>query len=249
VWWAASRVVEAYLGTTRLGIRPPRAPVAWFEVSSAEAAVDRLERTLLEDEVVRGKRLRVWLSAALARPFIVPMDSGAQSDDEARAVAEASVIDETGMSESCAVWLDAWRKDRDALAVAVPAAVLRQIRAACGRTKVRLSSVKPWWTLAVDAAANAANVSDVVLWSLREDDGMTWGRLESGVVARAECVLPSSQDPDWTHSRQRTRLAAGLKAAQWHAKRAANGGELQGLPIGAWLVDPVDSSAVGRGSS
>ena len=239
MWWAASSV-ESYLGTKRLGVRHPGRPAQWFDMPSEGAAVAQLESRLLGARPARGTRLRVWLSAALARPFIVGADSGVQSEAEVRAVAESIAADETGIAEPVAVWLDAWRRGRATAAAAMPAALMEQIRAACQRTKVRLSSVKPWWNMALDAATGQAKASDDVLWSLRESDGMTWGLLRAGVVARAECVLPSSADPDWIHARQRTKLAVGSGAVQWHARSTLNDGSPAALPIGAWAVDAAD---------
>src|SRR5262245_20503332 len=192
VWWARSKPIEAYLGSTLLGVRSEDG-ASWIEAADAEAALQHLASTR-EARLGAGRRIRVWLSAGLSRAFIVSADCGARDDSEMLAIAQTMAAAATGLSGALTVWTDLWRGQRDCLAVAMATSTLTRLREVCGAKCLRLVSVKPWWNLAVNTALREtpAKGATEVLWSLSEPDGMTLGTLKEGAITSIDSLEPRS---------------------------------------------------------
>jgi hypothetical protein len=124
-------------------------------VDGRESALAALAAGLRE--LPRGTRVRVAVSGAICRPFVLPDVDGATGEGDWTAIAASMVEDATGLPADSRVWLDAGQAS-PRLAVAIDAAWLRGLEA----LGARIESVRPWWALAIeavsmDAGAGVAN--------------------------------------------------------------------------------------------
>jgi hypothetical protein len=95
------------------------------------------------------KAVNVWLSGALARPFVVEPVDGLRSTAEARAFAQAAAPAATGLAAPCAVQLEAMPVRRAVIATAVERCVLDALLGALRQRKVVARSIRPAWASAV----------------------------------------------------------------------------------------------------
>lgn len=238
MWWARSELAEVYLGATIVGVRAGDTE-SWVGVPDVESASSQVMAVLRQD-VPRRARVRVWLSAALSRAFVVPADCGARNDDEAVAIAQALAAQATGVSGEITTWVDLWNAQRGCLAAATPTRVLVALREGCASCGLQLRSVKPWWNLALDQALSQARAGDrQVLWSLAEPDALTMGMLSAGAVSAIDTLEPVAHDPDWIHARARARAGQTGEHAEWHAEADLRPNDPQELPIGGWRLGKV----------
>jgi hypothetical protein len=108
-----------------------------------------LSRCLVE--VKRRRRwfdrrsVRIWLSGALARPFVLEPVEGLRSVAEATALAQAAAASAAGLNEVCAVALESLPVGQPALVTAVEQRVLDALLATLKRHRMTAQSVRPWW--------------------------------------------------------------------------------------------------------
>ncbi len=144
-------VVDAYVGTQQMVLWRGRQGLGAYAV---EEALPNLAAGLkgagISPRRWQRTRLRVWLSGALARPFVVLPVGGLRNWREALAAAAAKAADETGWAEPAAVWLDSLPRQHPALGVAAAAPTVEALKRTAGRAGVRLLSIRPWWALALD---------------------------------------------------------------------------------------------------
>jgi hypothetical protein len=126
--------------------------VEWFEDEQGFAAA--LSRCL--DQVKQQWRwfdrnaVNVWLSGALARPFVVEAVDGLSSIDEARALAQAAAPAATGLAAPCAVQMESAPVHRAVVATAVERRALDALLDALRQSKVVARSIRPAWAGAID---------------------------------------------------------------------------------------------------
>lgn len=193
--------------------------------------------TLLEQAGVKPRlwplrhRVQIWLSGALARPFVLEPIAGLAGRDEALAAARARAGEETGWTPaSVELWMERMPRDEPVLVVATLAGALRALRAAARQARLRVVSVRPWWSAALAAAAGqgrpfellaSADPEALVILGSRQalwTDGSTLSPLPD--AAQCEAVV------------QRRITARGLDPAQ--AGRfvlAAGGPSARTLPV------------------
>jgi hypothetical protein len=113
-----------------------------------------LSRCLVE--VKRHRRwfdrrgVRIWLSGALARPFVIEPVSGLRSVAEATALAQSAAAGATGLSGVCAVALESLPVGRPALVTAVERQVLDGLLATLKRHRMTARSIRPWWACVLE---------------------------------------------------------------------------------------------------
>jgi len=96
----------------------------------------------------RRPRIRIWLSGSLARPFVVGPVAGLRGEADSLALARSLVQERTGLTEPVSVWLDGSPARRAVLAVASEARLIEGLTAASRQYKVKIVSMRPWWTWA-----------------------------------------------------------------------------------------------------
>jgi len=147
VWWVGSKPHDVYLGTRAFAVCRGADKLAVQSVEGSDAVFGAFAGWLAEGGPRR--RLRLWLSGGLCRPFIVPVVPGVSSEQEWQQVAAAMAPAQCGLQGACRVWLSAPDKKRNArIAVAVQETLLQRLHetvdsAAC---KHRIASIRPWWS-------------------------------------------------------------------------------------------------------
>ena len=251
MWSVGSRRIEVYLGRDVLGVRQVDAAPHWHATSSVAESLGALREFLIARSQ-RNRIMRVWLSASLARPFVVAADCGALGQQELQAVADSMAVGSTDLRGNLRVWTDVWRARQPCAAVAVEAELLEALRSISAKSGCTLDSVKPWWNLVQQVAPfdKARRGEAVLLWSVGERDGLTLGVVKGGRTVSLDGYGPSPYDPQFAQLRLRASLSAGAPSWQWHADadlRDQLGSS--SLPIGAWHVketppsDALDGSA------
>jgi hypothetical protein len=102
------------------------------------------------------RSVRIWLSGALARPFVLEPVAGLRSVVEATALAQAAAAGATGLSGVCAVALESLPVGRLALVTAVEQRVLDALFATLKRHRMTAQSIRPWWARVLEERLRAA---------------------------------------------------------------------------------------------
>ena len=111
------------------------------------------------------------------------------------------------------VWMDDWSPQRASLAIALDQSLQTNVEAAAKEQGIRLMSLRPWWTCALNEALADAS-TDLRLLAVDEPDAMTLicgsERQFSSVASFVPKPEPSQTDALMT----RTLLAADATAVQ-----------------------------------
>lgn len=249
MWLGRYKMVEVYLGTTTLGVRRGQNLIDWYPVPDIDTAL-----VILSDSLKRSAnqhvQLRVWLSAAYSRPFLLSADCGAKTRPEALALANASAAVLTGYNTDVLIWLDYWHIGTACAAVAMPKNIFVRLRDMCLEHRVRLVSVKPWWSLAIGIVQALSRKNEAsICWSVAEPDGLTNGIAKTGQMLEMNSCELLPHDLEWGHVRQRAIVSVGESAVVWHAKallsKAAEfGHQSKALPLDLPIASWLDSSAL-----
>jgi hypothetical protein len=120
-----------------------------------EGLVPQLARCLAETKSqwrwFDRRAVRVWLSGALARPFVVEPVGGLRSIAEAQALAKSAAPGATGLAGPCVVQLESIPIERAAIATAVERRVVDALLSALRQSKLTAHSIRPWWAHALAA--------------------------------------------------------------------------------------------------
>lgn len=145
MWSGGSKVSDVYLGTRALAVCEAGASVLATDVESFEAALGGFAQWL--DAVPSRRRLRLWLSGGLCRPFIVPSVQGVANESEIQTVASALAPQHTGLTGPCTVFVERNAVSAPVVAVAVQEDRIRRIHdlMASAARKPKLLSIRPWW--------------------------------------------------------------------------------------------------------
>ena len=252
MWWDRSEPLEIYLSDCVVGFGATGAkPGHWNETSGLEHSLRQAAERLSPAAAPDTRRLRIWLGAGVARPYVVPASSGARSKHEARVLATAMASDATGIDGDVRLWLDHWRVGEATLAVAMPASVWQGLQAIVttrnasrgdtprkGRMPaMAIASVRPWWNLPFDELiAQSRSDGSRLGWSLSEGAGILHGVIDRGTVAEIGYDTPGPHDPTGDLLRRRLQVNWGAATVARHLsfERQEGGAEAQGLPVGAW---------------
>jgi hypothetical protein len=186
VWWAGSTALDVYLGT--------RAALICFEgkrlfgqgVAGEDAGFDVLGSAL--GSMPHARRLRVWLSGGLCRPFLLPSVAGVRDDQEVQRVATALAADATGLHGPLQVWVESAAASQARVAVAIEAAVLRRVNALCAGHRRRVVAIRPWW--AEVQRAGLAGRDGLAALSVQDCDSVTLLFGRDGDLESASTVTP-----------------------------------------------------------
>ena len=252
MWWVRSEPLEVYLSDDVVGRGSASAsPVQWMETSGLDDSLRHVAAWLDASAAPDVRRVRVWLSESLARPYLVPADSGARNTREARALATAMASDATGVDGDVRLWLDRWRVGESTLAVAMPTRVWEGVhdiiraRNASRTTAPRkgrapaieIASVRPWWNLPLDALlAESRRDASRIGWSLSHGDSVLHGVVDRGLVVDFGIDRAGPHDPTGSLLRRRLQVNWGVAAAARHLlfEQYPSSADAQPLPIGAW---------------
>jgi len=147
VWLAGSKACDVYLGTRALAVCEGGVPVLVTSVEGFDAAWSGLAEWLNAEAAPMRRRLRLWLSGGLCRPFIVPAVQGVANDAEIQAVASAMAPQLTGLVGPCTVFVERRAPKASVIATAAQEGYIQKIHdlMASSARKPKLLSIRPWW--------------------------------------------------------------------------------------------------------
>ena len=208
MWWAGSERVVVYVGATSTCVA---AEVATFEVPlaqpAAETTISAFEAAMkrISSDTVRSTRnLDLQLSGALARPFVFEAIGGLKSSREAQAVAATLAPEATGLSGPCVVWLDDWMPGRTCVAVAVETWLRDQIERSVRSHGLKVKAMRPWWSVAIDAAVSQLETAPRLL-AVEDTDSLT---VLTSVAGRYAALTTYAPKTDAAHKRAVVTRAA-----------------------------------------
>lgn len=229
MWSAGSDVFDVYLGLAIGGVVRGSERAVWQTHATLDAGLGVLFAHARQQA---RKPVRVWLSGALARPFLCGPVQGLKRWSEVTAVAEAMAPDSTGLAAPCAVQVEAWPSPHAALAVAIDPLMQQAIEAAAREHGLTLQSLRPWWAAAFNQVL--ATTPSARLVAVVDSDALTLLGGDDERVHTASAYVPRPSDEQAGQSIARLALTAGVDAAQVVRVRLARG-EMeagQGVPFG-----------------
>jgi hypothetical protein len=243
VWSAGSDTWDIYLGTAVAAAATAGQAPRWLpHANPAEAVAALLGQAGAAPGWLRPS-VRLWLSAALARPFVLEPVQGVVSHLEVSALALARAPAATGLAAACLVSVDASNPGQGPkLAAAMPADLHAAVMLAAKRARVRIKSMRPWWALALEQACQLQG-RGLQMLVLRDTDASLLLAETAGQWARADAYLPQPTPEEERALAARYALAQGLGSElQRHGvlaqKPTANNpqGRLHSAATGSWLT-------------
>ena len=210
--WAGTEPFDLYLGSRQAGLAKGGEPLGWAEHDGLAAATVHWA-SVASGSQRRGLRrpaMRVWLSGALARPFLCGPVQGLKRWGEAELLAQATVSEATGLDGPCEVVLEDWPGNAAAMAVASPADGIASIVAAVRDAKCRVLSLRPWWTGALHRALQ--DHRDARMLVAVESDAVTILSGQHGRWDSASTFAPAPPAPQLEQLLARKLMATAIGA-------------------------------------
>lgn len=200
--------VDIYLGLTRGAVVTPDGDVQWCEYAQFEQGVDVLFTQAAQVATGWWHRTaaRVWLSGALARPFLCGPVAGLKRWREVVELARSAAAEATGIETPCTVSVEHWPHPTAALAVAVGTATLDVVEHVAREHRIPLRGLRPWWAWALShtSARGAAMVA------VTDSDSMTVLIERDGCLLTATGYVPSPSREHADKLVARLALTAGV---------------------------------------
>lgn len=152
--------------------------------------------------------VQIWLSGALARPYVFGPVAGLQGWTEVHEAAAALAPAACGLIGPCAACVETDPRTHSALATAVEASLLEALYAAARQRKLHIASIRPWWVRATERHARLEE-SDLLL-CCRDPDAMTVVAARARQIVFAATYAPTPSEEDVTHLLRRLRASLGL---------------------------------------
>lgn len=185
MWSASFEVADVYVGLRETGVAVGES-LSWQGHDAIEAGLDDVFARLAGE---RRRRARVWLSGALARPFLCGPMQGLRHWREVESLAEAMAGEQTGIESPCIVQVEDWPSPAASLAAAMSQAVCATVHALAREHRIRMRSLRPWWAGVVDNIVAAEPTVRTV--SVTDGDAMVVLRGDSGQWEAATSYVPA----------------------------------------------------------
>ena len=190
---AGFEFIDVYLGATLIGLNDPRGSSTpathWVACNTALAGWEGVATELVTTAGNWSRmQVRIWLSGALARPFLLRPVQGLRNRQEASALAVQLAAEATGLAGPCTVWLDGWRCDEACAAVAMEHKLRNEIELVARRRRVRITRLQPWWAGVLDHATRSA--MSCRLLSVADSDSLTIVSGDAGQIDLLGSYVP-----------------------------------------------------------
>lgn len=159
----------------------------------------------------RPRPLHVWLSGALARPFVFGPVAGLKGWREAHEAAAAAAPMTCGLQGPCAAVLEADPSAQPALGTAVEVSLLDSIHGAARARGLRVVSIRPAWANATESPGRVGSASDQML-CCREPTALTVMALRAGRWTFAATYTPSPSAGEEERLLNRLQASLGIGA-------------------------------------
>lgn len=155
--------------------------------------------------------VRLWLSGALCRPFVLAPVAGLKHSREALEVARSQVAAATGLAEGpWEVWVDRFLPGAAivgaAMAQPLHAALLHLANQLPGRKRWR--SIRPWWAEVLRSQASSASAL-----SVQDTDSLTWLIGSGDTMEAAATHWPVTTSEQGESARARASMSAQAELA------------------------------------
>ena len=170
--WAGSDHWDLFVGRDSLGYAQLGAMPTWHPHQNLHASLADVLRTIqMQRSGWRRPRVRLWLSGALARPFVLVRPVGIKSDAELKLLAQAQAGRITDLLGPAALWLSNPGKSGLTLVAAMDLAVRDALVEAASKAGVRLQSMRPLWaSLLIEVVSTTRSVQ---LLAAEDPDALT----------------------------------------------------------------------------
>jgi hypothetical protein len=155
----------------------------------------------------RRQPLRVWLSGALARPFLFGPMTGLRGWRESQAAAAALASSATGLIGPCAAELESDPAVGAVLATAVEQSVLDALHTRAQTNRLRVVSIRPMWTRAIESASRG---HEQQLLCCRDADALTVLAFRTETVVFAATYSPAPDEAESARLLRRLRASLGF---------------------------------------
>jgi hypothetical protein len=172
VQWFSATPYDVYVGSRGFAVCRGVEKLHARWVADLRESLQALATWLSEDEAKR--KLRIWLSGGLCRPFLVSSVPGISGEEEWRRIATAMAPMQCGLEPPCRVWLSPPEKKGHArVAVALEEAVLTRLLEVvqAAARKHRIASIRPWWSEVLRLALQREPAAPVL--AVRDCDALT----------------------------------------------------------------------------
>lgn len=162
----------------------------------------------------RKTPVRIWLSGALARPFMLEPMAGLKSWRELTLWAESCAAEAVGMSAPCQVQVEAWPENHPTLAVAMERGLLESIEAQASLHNLHVQCIRPGW-------AEVANElwqqqPELRLIGVEDADAITLLGSHNQQLNRAHSYWPKPAEDQIDPLLSRMALVMGATAKETH---------------------------------
>lgn len=203
-------LVDVYIGEGQVACVTRDGELWQEQVDGVDAAVAAL-RGYFDGPVRTGHRsLRIWLSGALCRPFLLARPTAVLNAFEFERIARAMAPDLTGLAGPCAVWCDRFNAADSALVAAASeslVAMLGDLR--CGK-QCQVKMLRPWWSEALRLALKTKPDLRTGTLAIRESDSLTVLSGEGGCFLLAASHAPLGDERTFKSTWLRTSAAIDL---------------------------------------
>lgn len=210
--WAGSEVWDLYLGLEAFGLAPQGTAPAWTShtdvLAACSAAVAQVPRSRRLHRWLRRPEVRIWLSGAIARPFVIEWPDGLKGSEERLRLAKSMVAVATGLETPCAVWLSERAGSTPSLAVALDAQLPDTLSQAAARQGLVASSIRPWWSKVLQLEVQQSSQLDLLV--VEDEDSLTVLGSQSNRWILADSYVPASLGQHCEALIARRTLSMGL---------------------------------------
>jgi hypothetical protein len=220
VWWAADPV-DVVIGRDACwvaGIADSSPSPSMTLFSQFDEALDQVARASMKQGGGGASRwwrrpsMRVWLSAAWARPFVVLPVAGLRRWREALQIAQAQASDQTGLEGDLKVALEDWPGDQPAVAVAADADIIGKIEAGAAARKLAVRSIRPWFCRAMSERTESVQAA---LVAIEDADALTVFAEINGHTTLARSYAPRPDRETQSALLTRLALAESIVGTDW----------------------------------
>jgi hypothetical protein len=206
LWDGSKLVVDLYLGTCTVAACKGSERLFVQGVAGREQALDELGR-FLRDAPPRS-RFRVWLSAGLCRPLVLPPVKRA-SAKELETIATTLAPSRLGWSEPLAVRVDTAR-GVGSVAVVMQQRTLDDLLSVFDKARLRAASIQPWWAAALQEALRREGEAACVV--VQDCDSICLLAGSGRVLDSAAVVSPTTDTAAAEAAVARLRFNMGIAA-------------------------------------
>lgn len=205
-----------------------------LEGRSLREAVEHCLSTALDHSSAGEQQVCVWLSGALARPFMFGPVAGLRGWREAHMAAQAAASAADEFDGPCTVSLEDDPGQQTVLATAVARDTLDSIYEIATSLRVRVRSIRPAWAHAIDTAPDAHARATMLV--CRDPDALTVLAMKGDSYVFAATHMPCPDEAQAGALIRRLRLSLNQ---QDDAIAAVVVGTPEGRTAVAWRGNPA----------